>query len=392
VSPLDRRQFLRLLGAAGAVGATGPALAACASPSPAAAGLPPVRVGLIVPQSGANKFVGDELNAGFQLYLKLHHDQLGGRPVQVSTVDEGANADSGKAAVDRLVKDSVHVLSGVASSAVMSAIRDQVEAAQIPLIGSAASPTSLGSVKYIWRTSYVNTDPGGALGGYLGNKTTESAYLVSDGSAAAQEQVGGFLAAFNGVLGHHELTAPAQVTGGGFTSTLEAIRTLKPGHVFVACTGDTAAAFLKAYRAAGISAALYAPGFLTEGVDALQRLGPAAMGLYTAMNYGPDLDNPANRTFAAQYQRIYGTTPTAYAMASYDAAAVLEKALGYAGPDLTPQALNAALSSIGELDSPRGSWQFNQSRTPLQRWYLRQVRKDGQVVGNTVLGDLGMRG
>lgn len=392
MSPLDRRQFLRLLGAAGAAGATGPALAACSNPGPAAAALSPVRVGLIVPQSGANKFVGDELNAGFQLYLKLHHDQLAGRPVQVSTVDEGANADSGKAAVDRLIKDSVHVLSGVASSVVMSAIRDQVEAAQVPLLGAAASPATLGSVKFIWRTSYVNTDPSTALGQYIGSKTSQAAYVISDGTPAAQEQVGGFLAAFNGVLGHHELAAPpAQVTG-GFAAALDTIRTANVRHVFAAFSADGAAAFLKAYRNAGLSAAVYAPGFLTEGTDALQKLGPAAMGLYTAMNYGPDLDNPANRTFAAQYQRIYGNMPTAYAMASYDAAAVLEKALGYAGPDLSPQSLNAALSAVGELDSPRGSWQFNQSRTPLQRWYLRQVRRDGQVVGNTVLGDLGMQG
>ena len=79
-------------------------------------------------------------------------------------------------------------------------------------------------------------------------------------------------------------------------------------------------------------------------------------------------------------------------MSSYDAAAVLEKALRLTGADLSPQSLNTALSSVGALDSPRGAWQFNQSRTPLQRWYLRQVRKDGQVTTNMVLGDIGMLG
>ena len=96
--------------------------------------------------------------------------------------------------------------------------------------------------------------------------------------------------------------------------------------------------------------------------------------------------------FAAEYQRIYGNPPSTYAMASYDAAAVLAKAVVLAGADLSPQALNTALSGVGALDSPRGAWQFNQSRTPLQRWYLRQVRKDGQVTSNTVLGDIGMLG
>jgi len=109
------------------------------------------------------------------------------------------------------------------------------------------------------------------------------------------------------------------------------------------------------------------------------------------MNYAPDLDNGANRIFASEYQKAYNAPPSTYAMASYDAAAVLDKALELA-IDLTSQSVNIALSKIGQIDSPRGSWQFNQSRTPLQRWYLRQVRKEGQVLTNALLGDLAMLG
>jgi branched-chain amino acid transport system substrate-binding protein len=393
VSPLDRRQLLRLFGAVGAAGATAPALSACSTSGPAAAPTGPVRIGLIIPQTGANKPVGDELNAGFQLYLKLHGNQLGGRPAQIATVDEGESADSGRAAVDRLVKESVHVMSGVASSTVMTAIRDQVEAAQVPLLGSAASPSSLASVKYIWRTSYVNTDPSTALGGYLAGRQGESVLVVSEDSAAAREQVGGFLAAFNGALGHPDLAGPVQITpGGSFSQIASAIRGSGVRKVFAVLSGDGAAAFLRGYRSSGLTLPLYSPGFVTEGGDALQRLGEPALGLYTAMNYGPGLDNPANRMFAAEYERTYGHTASTYAMASYDAAAAVDRALRFTGSDLTPQAVNAALSSVGQLDSPRGGWQFSQSRTPLQRWYLRQVRRDGAVIANTVLGDIGMLG
>jgi len=368
-------------------------LAACSTTSQAgSAQQSPVRIGLVIPKTGPGKAIGDELNAGFQLYLKLHGEQLGGRAVQLSTEDEGTSADSGRAAVDRLLKGSVHALSGVVSSAVMSAISDHVESAQVPLLGSAASPGTLGTVKYIWRTSYVNTDPGTALGGYLGGKT-DKALIVADDSSTSQEQVNAFTAAFNGILHHPELAGTVRVpNGGSFTAAFDAIRTGGVRNVFACFSGDGAAAFLKAYRSAGLNVRLHAPGFMTEGADSLQRLGDPAMGLYTAMNYGPDLDNPANRMFAAEYQRIYGNPPSTYAMASYDAAAVLAKAVVLAGADLSPQALNTALSGVGALDSPRGAWQFNQSRTPLQRWYLRQVRKDGQVTSNTVLGDIGMLG
>ncbi len=395
MSALDRREVLRLLGALGAAGATAPVLAGCnVSTAPAAGPVNPVRVGLVIPQTGANKAIGDELNAGFRLYLRRHGDHLGGRPVQVSTADEGETAETGRAAVDRLLKDSVHVISGVASSAVMSAVRDQVEAAQVPLLGSNASPSTLGSVKYIWRTSFVNTDPSMALGGYLASKSGQSVYVVSDGTPSAAEQVSGFLTAFTGVAGHPDLAAtPAQLVPGNIGQTLTAIRTSNAHHVFaVFSSGDVASAFFHAYRSLGLAVPVYSPGFVTEGAAALQRLGELAMGLYTAMNYGPDLDNAANRTFAAEYQRAYGNAPGTYAMAAYDAAAVLDKALALAGTDLNPQAVNAALAKVGRLDSPRGAWQFNQSRTPLQRWYLRQVRKNGRVLVNAVLGDLGMLG
>ncbi len=79
-------------------------------------------------------------------------------------------------------------------------------------------------------------------------------------------------------------------------------------------------------------------------------------------------------------------------MASYDAAQVLDKAIGAAGPTPTPQTVNQALSRVGQIDSPRGPWQFNQPRTPQQRWYLREVRRDGQLLSNVMISELNVLG
>ena len=39
--------------------------------------------------------------------------------------------------------------------------------------------------------------------------------------------------------------------------------------------------------------------------------------------------------------------------------------------------------------SPRGTWQFDkQNHTPVQQWYLRQVREDGRALSNVVLQSL----
>src|SRR5262249_22277528 len=139
-------------------------------------------------------------------YLNLHGARLAGHPVQLIIVDEGGNADGGRAAVDKLIKENaVQAITGVASSEVMTGIRDQIESAQVPLIGSNASPSALGSVKYIWRTSYVNDEVGRALGGYLGSHVGQSAYVISDESSLAHEQVVGFTTTFLGLPKHPSL-------------------------------------------------------------------------------------------------------------------------------------------------------------------------------------------
>jgi branched-chain amino acid transport system substrate-binding protein len=370
-----------------------PILSACDSGgrSSAPPDLAPIKVGLVVPQSGVYKTIGDDLAHGFQLYLELNDKRLGGRPASVVTVDEGETADSGKAAVDRLIKqERVLALSGVASSVTMVAIRDLVESSQTPLIGSNASPTTLQGVRYIWRTSYVNDEPAKALGRFVAGKVgSGSVAVIAPDYQAGHDEVNGFLATYDKDIAGQPIFTPFTPTPTtNFQPYLATIKNSQPRAVMCCYAGSEAVDFVKQYRQAGLGLDLYAPGFLTEGV-LLRQQGEAARGIYTSMNYSSDLDNDANRRFASAYQKAYNSIPTAYAMASYDAALVLDKAIGSVGTgELTPQTVNLALGRIGSIDSPRGSWQFNQNRTPLQTWYLRQVRQDGAILSNTVLSPL----
>ncbi len=109
--------------------------------------------------------------------------------------DEGTSAKSGQAAAEGLLKQGVLALTGVASSSVMLAIRDVVEQARVPLIGSNASPTSLQSVVYIWRTSYVLDEAGRALGRYLKDELGRSdrvAMILPEAAVGAEDVLRGF--------------------------------------------------------------------------------------------------------------------------------------------------------------------------------------------------------
>ncbi len=395
LSQMDRRRALKLFGALGATSfATACSAVAGGDEKPGgdATSSRSVRIGLVVPGTGGLKQIGDEMQRGFQLYLKLNQGKFGGHQVELIVQDEGATAESGKAAVDSLLNRQVLALTGVANADVMLAVRDTVENAQVPLVGSNASPADLQGVIYIWRTSCVGSEPGEALGTYLSKQVTGKIAIIAPKSTAGRDAVDGFRRTFGtndarlapNVIWTEDNLSPGKSF---FGSYLQQVRTIKPAIVFCAFAGSAAVQFIQQYRAAGLTAQVYAPGPLTEGM-ALQTLGDSARNIYTAMNYSPDLDNAANRTFAGEYRRTYGSTPSAYAMASYDAAAVLDKAVGLAGGTLTPQRVNLMLGQVGQVNSPRGLWQFNQSRTPQQKWYLRQVRLDGPVLNNVLLTDL----
>lgn len=396
MSQIDRRQALKLLTALGATGLA----AACGTDLDAATEADPVsresiKIGLVAPQTGANKAIGDELVRGFQLYLALNDQRLGGHPVELLVADEGNDVKSGKAAVEKLLKDGVLAVTGVADPAVMLAIRNLVERARVPLVGSNASPSLLRGV-YIWRTSYVNDEPGRALGPYVARRVPGEVAIVAPDYPAGRDSVKGFREEF-GANGASDPRIPEErIIWTPFTTTpgkneyaqpVAAVMARNPKAVYCVFAGTAAVAFVRHLRDAGYRNDIYAPGFLTEG-DVLSELGDQALGIQTALNYSADLNNAPNRRFATAYRKAHNASPTTYAMASYDAGQVLEKAIRLAGDPPTPQAVNLAIGKIGQIDSPRGPWQFNQPRTPQQKWYLREVRKDGQVIANVLVNEL----
>ncbi|CAM5638010.1 ABC transporter substrate-binding protein [Streptomyces avidinii] len=352
----------------------------------------PVKIGLLVPQSGTYKALGDDMKQGFELYVAQHGGKLGGRDVRIVVADEGETADSGKAAAEKLVKqDRVLAVSGVVSSATINGVKDLFEANRIPLVGSNASPTTLTGTKYIWRTSYVNDEPGKALGKHVAEKAGGPVFLIAAGYQAGTDEVEGFKSTFlpaGGKIAGEEVYTPFPATK-NFQPYLAQIESSGAKAVFCFYAGGAAVDFVKQYRDFGLAGKipLYAPGFLTEG-GVLKGQGDAADGILTALNYGADLDNPANKRFAPAYTSAYGAAPTTYAMASWDAAQVLDRAIAAAGPAATPETVNAAISQVGDIDSPRGTWRFNSGGTPVQPWYLREVKQGA----NTVTSELGRLG
>jgi branched-chain amino acid transport system substrate-binding protein len=308
------------------------------------------------------------------------------------TADEGAGPDTGVPAGQKLIQLSrVAITVGVVNSATALGLVKMYNEAQVPLIIANAGANALTGSRasaYVWRTSFANGDVGASMARYVrGEVGSGTVYLVAPDYAAGHEQIDGFRAAFEAAGGQVAgADFPPFGTTANYQPYLARIQHSGAAAVFAFFSGAEAVTFVKQFREFGLTGRipLYATGFLTEG-SALRDQGDAALGIRTSLNYSTELDTPTNRSFVGAYEARYGVPPTAFAVASYDAAQVLDHAL----PGTTTGAdVVAALARTAEVDSPRGTWHFGPTHNPVQTYYLREVQSIGGSIVNAVLDEL----
>lgn len=351
-----------------------------------------VTIGLLVPKSGVYAPLGTDMENGFRLYLKEHGDKLGGASVTVKVVDEGAGPDAGVPAGQGLAQDeAVTAVVGVVNSATALGLKDSFNEAQKPLIianAGADALTGAQSSDYVWRVSFTNSGPATSIAKHVATEHKgESVFIIAPDYAAGAEVTASFEKTFTEAGG--KVAGKAKTPFGKTTNYqpyLAQIKSSGAKAVYCFFAGSEAVTFVKQFNEMGLSDSiqLYGSGFLTEG-GVLKAQGKAAEGVQTSLHYSDQLDNPTNTAFVKAYKDAYQGAPTTYSVQAYDAAAVLDKALtkGAEGPKLLE-----GLKSVGEIDSPRGPWSFDEKHGVKQTYYLREVTaKDGGFV-NAIKGPL----
>ncbi len=354
-------------------------------------------VGLITPQSGPYKAIGDDMRQGFTLYLTQHHNQLGGHPVRVVTADEGDGGAATRAAATKLIKkDGAVALAGTAAAPAAATVANVANTAGVPFVGFGGRPSTITDVSHVWHTSFMSTDFGQAIGRHLATTVKGPVYVIGPDYQGGKDQIGGFTQAFTAAGGTiaNPGGTPAYTpwpTTANFAPWLQQAIDSKATAVYAFYAGAPATGFVKQYRQFLGDLPLYGAGFLTEG-SALAAESSAATGVRTVMPYAPGLDNPTNKAFTAALAAQH-SAPNLYHVTSFDAAAVLDKAIGAAGSQPTGENINTAIAHVGDITSPRGHFHFGAANhTPVQMWYLRQVTTTGGAPTNQVITDLGTLG
>lgn len=345
-----------------------------------------VRVGFMLPYTGAFAPLGVAIENGFRMALGEQGGKLGGREVEFFKVDDESNPPKGVENATRLVqRDKVDVLVGTVHSGVQLGIhkvaRDTGVLNLIPNAGVHIA-TRQQCAPNVFRTSFSNSQPTLALGKAMVDRGHKKAVWITWSYAAGDEAFEGFEQSYTAAGGTILKKLSLPFPNVEFQALLAEIAAAKPDAVACFFAGGGAPKFMRDFAAAGLNKniQLYGSGFLTEGV--LQAAGDAAEGVITALHYSDSLDTPRNKKFRLDYAKTFKLQPDVYAVQGYDTGLLLMQGANAVKGDLSnKKALYAAMEGA-VIDSPRGKWTMSKSHNPIQDMYLRRVEKgENKVIG-----------
>jgi branched-chain amino acid transport system substrate-binding protein len=350
------------------------ALALALAATPVAA---QIKIGFIATFSGPGAALGNDLYDAFMLGIDHAGGKLGGQAVEVIKEDDQLKPEVGVQIAKKLLeKDRVQIVTGLIFSNVMMAIHKPITDAGVFFIGSNAGPTPLtgkGCSPYFFSTSWNNDslhEPMGKLATDLGYKRI---YVLAPNYQAGKDAITGFKRFFKGRIIDEVYT---QVNQPDYAAEIAQAAAARPDAVYVFYPGGMGINFVRQYQQAGLLGKL--PLLSTATIDGttLPALKEAAIGAITASPYSPDLDNPQNKRFVADFQKKYGRVPSWFAAQSYDAAQLLNSALGRVRGDLKNKERFRAALKAADFKSVTGPFRFNTNQFPIRNYYRVDVVKN----------------
>jgi branched-chain amino acid transport system substrate-binding protein len=348
-----------------------------------------VKIGYIATMSGPGASLGKDILDGFKLGMKHCGDKLGGLSVELVEGDDQLKPDVGVQVATRMIeKDKVDFVTGIVFSNVMMAVAKPITDAGIFLVSGNAGPSPLagaGCLPNLFTVSWQNDQTHEAMGKYLQDKGIKRVYLMAPNYQAGKDGLTGFKRYFKGEIAAEVYTAINQPD---YAAELAQLRAAKPDAVFVFYPGGMGINFVKQYAQAGLKEEipLYTTAF-TLDQSVLAAMGDACLGVLNASFWSPDLKNPVNEKFVADFKTAYGRLPSLFAAQGYDAALLIDSGIRQVGGDLKDKdKLRAALKKA-DFKSVRGSFRFNNNQFPVQNFYIREVVKNEEgVLTNKLVG------
>ncbi len=345
-----------------------------------------LKIGLVATLSGPPAVLGQQMRNGFELAVKHLGGKLGGREVEVIVQDDGLKPDVAVSKAKALVeRDKVDFVVGPIFSNILQAIFKPVTGAGVILISPNAGTSNFAGKQCnpnFFVTSYQNDQAFGVPGQYAQDAGIKSMFLIAPNYQAGRDAVAGVKSFYKGKIVGEDFVPLGQLD---YSAELSKIAATKPDAIYVFLPGGMGINFVKQFRQAGLADKVKFLSSFTVDESTLPAQRDAALGFLGGANWAPDLDNPQNKKFVADYVKAYHAVPATYAFQAYDAALLIDGALKLTkGSTADKKALQAALKKANFV-SLRGSFKFNNNQYPIQDFYMTKVVKTADGMYETAI-------
>jgi branched-chain amino acid transport system substrate-binding protein len=351
----------------------------------------PIKIGVLVPQTGPLAANGKDMINALELFLEEQKYRLAGREVKLIIEDDEGKPATGLTKARGLVEgQGVQLITGPLSAAVGYAVAPYIDGKKVPAIFPIVSADDLTQRKrspYIVRTGWTSSQPSHPFGKWVyDNLGYRKIAMIGYDFAFGWEVAAGFHRTFEEAGGKIVQKLWPPLGTADFAPYLSQLKR-DVDAIYAVFSGADALRFAKQFAEAGLKDRLPLIGggtFTDEHV--LRTMGDEALGVVTALHYSAALTTPANKKFAAAYEAKYKQIPSYYSEGTYVAGVALKAALEATGGDIeNVDKFLGALRRVDLSDAPRGPMRFDDFGNPVQNVYVRKVERANGRLQNSVI-------
>ncbi len=342
-----------------------------------------VKVGMVMPMTGALAAAGQQVVAGARLYMKQHGDTVAGRQIELLVKDGASSGETGKRLLQELIiNDKVDIIGGGLTADLVPSAPLFTEAKMPTVIMLSSTTAVVEKSPYFVRTSCTLAQSSGILADWAIKSGLGKAVTLVTEFAPGLEAEETFANNYKAAGGQIAEMIRVPLRSPDFAPFLQRVRDAAPQVLFVFIPSVQAATFAKQFVERGLDKAgikLVGPGDLTDD-EALTNMGDAMLGAVTAHFYSAAHPSPLNKTFVDAYQKENGTRANFMAVSGYDGMHAIYEALKKTGGSTDGTALVAAMRGA-VWESPRGPMSIDRSTGEVvHNSYIRKVEQvDGEL-------------
>lgn len=354
-----------------------------------------VKIGVILPYSGPFADAANQLQAGIDLYIAKHGNEVAGKTIELVKKDTGGPAPdvAQRLAQELVVRDGVDIIAGFAlTPEALGAAPIATEAQKLMVVMNAATSIVVEQSDYIVRTGVTIPQLNTVFGQWAFESGVKEAYtLVADygpGHDAEKAFAAGFTEAGGTIVGADR----TPVANPDFSAFVQRVRDADPEAVYIFVPGGAQpAAIGKALSDRGLAppdTKIFAQGELTHP-EALESMGDTARGIITTYHYSLERDDPLNNEFREAYREANGgRSPDLFSIGGYDGMHLIYEALKKTEGDTSGDALIEAAKGMA-WDSPRGPMSIDpETRDVVQTVYIREVQEVDGELQNVIIHEI----